>query len=113
MRWHDSCISAQLYDTETDSTGAGDSPGPHLGPALPQLPDSASDTGHYYTKKMRRKHGLGLKVGIAWPRFFIILTLGGFLLMIKSQEKVSRERHYIYLVLENIFKRSLTIIYLK
>ena len=63
MRWHDSCISAQLYDTETDSTGAGDSPGPHLGPALPQLPDSASDTGHYYTKKMRRKHGLGLKVG--------------------------------------------------
>ena len=27
--------------------------------------------------------------------------------MIKSQEKVSRERHYIYLVLENIFKRSL------
>ena len=64
MRWHDSCIYEQLYDTETDSTGAGDSPGPHLGPALQQLPDSASDTGHYYTKKMRRKHGLGLKVGM-------------------------------------------------
>ena len=102
-----------MYDTETDSTGAGDSPGPHLGPALQQLPDSASDTGHYYTKKMRRKHGLGLKVTMG-PRLIIhLLTLGGFLLMIKSQEKVSRERHYIYLVLENIFKRSLTIIYLQ
>ena len=71
MRWHDSCIYEQLYDTETDSTGAGDSPGPHLGPALQQLPDSASDTGHYYTKKMRRKHGLGLKVTTV-PRFFIL-----------------------------------------